>query len=109
MWTMMRERTLSINRLIEWAALQPARLVGLDKRKGAISEGFDADIVIWNPDAEFTVEPSMIHHKHKLTPYMGHKLYGVVEATYLRGAKVYECGEFGAGGPRGRLIKRGED
>lgn len=107
-WTMMLERGHSINRLIEWTAQAPARLVGLDNRKGAIAEGFDADIVIWNPDAEFVVEPSMIHHRHKLTPYMGRRLYGAVEATYLRGQKVYERGEF-KGGPRGQLIKRGEE
>jgi allantoinase len=107
-WTMMRERKLSINQLAEWTASAPARLVKLDERKGAIKEGCDADIVIWNPEAAFTVEPSMIHHKHKLTPYMGETLYGVVEATYLRGEKIYEQGEFNDS-PRGLLLKRGDD
>ena len=108
MWTLMRERELSIDRLAEWTALAPARLVGMEKRKGAIAAGLDADIVIWNPEAEFKVEPSMIHHKHKLTPYMGETLYGVVEATYLRGEKIYEKEEFDES-PRGLLLKRGED
>jgi allantoinase len=108
-WTMMRERGLSISQLAEWTARSPARLVRLDGRKGAIREGFDADIIIWNPDQAFTVEPSMLHHKHKLTPYLGRTLQGVVVATYLRGEKIYERGEF-TGGARGRLlIKRGED
>jgi allantoinase len=107
-WTMMRERKLSINQLAEWTASAPARLVKLDKRKGAIKEGCDADIVIWNPEGAFTVKPSMIHHKHKLTPYMGQTLYGVVEATYLRGEKIYEQEEFNDS-PRGLLLKRGED
>jgi allantoinase len=107
-WTMMRERGLSINRLVEWTAGAPARLVSLDKRKGALAAGCDADLVIWNPDASFTVEASMLHHKHKLTPYIGQTLYGVVEATYLRGEKIYEHGEF-RGSPRGGLIMRGDD
>lgn len=102
-WTLLRERGLSLARLSEWTASRPAGLVGLQKEKGAIEAGRDADFVIWNPDASFTVEPSMIHHRHKLTPYMGQKLYGVVEATYLRGQKIYERGKF-AGEPLGRLI-----
>jgi allantoinase len=107
-WTMMRERGLSINQLAEWTAQVPARLVRLDKRKGAIEAGRDADIVIWDTDTSFTVEPSALHHKHKLTPYSGRTLYGVVEATYLRGEKIYEHGEF-KGSPRGLLIMRGDD
>jgi allantoinase len=107
-WTMMRERGLLINQLAEWLASAPARLVRLDKRKGALEAGCDADIIIWNADEAFTVEPSMLHHKHKLTPYLGRDLYGVVEATYLRGEKIYERGEF-QGNPRGRLIMLGDD
>ncbi|HEY0321989.1 MAG TPA: allantoinase AllB [Pyrinomonadaceae bacterium] len=107
-WTLLRERKLSINQLAEWVAVQPARLAGMEERKGAIKAGFDADLVIWNPEAAFTVEASMIHHRHKLTPYMGQTLYGVVEATYLRGLKIYEQGEF-SDSPRGLLLKRGED
>jgi allantoinase len=108
MWTLVRERGLSINQLAEWTARAPARLVRMEKRKGAIEAGCDADIVIWNPEAEFKVEPSMLHHRHKLTPYIGQSLYGAVEATYLRGEKIYEKEEFSKS-PRGLLLKRGED
>ncbi|HEX8774689.1 MAG TPA: allantoinase AllB [Pyrinomonadaceae bacterium] len=107
LWTLVRERGLSINQLVEWAARAPARLVGLDKRKGAIREGCDADITIWNPYATFRVEPSVIEHRHKLTPYAGQTLYGVVETVYLRGVKVYDGGEFGPT-PTGTLLKRGD-
>jgi allantoinase len=108
MWTLMRERGLTINRLVEWMALAPARLAGLERRKGAIRAGYDADIVIWNADASFRVEPSMIQHRHKLTPYAGQTLNGVVETVYLRGVKVYEGGQF-APVPTGKLLKRGDD
>jgi allantoinase len=108
MWTLCRERGLSINQLMEWTARAPARLVGLEGRKGSLEVGRDADFVIWNPEQAFTVEPSMLHHRHKLTPYAGQTLYGVVEATYLRGEKIYERGEF-QDNPRGLLIMRGDD
>jgi allantoinase len=107
MWTRARARGFSINQLVEWLARAPARLVGLDKRKGAIKAGFDADIVIWNRDATFRVEPSVIEHRHKLTPYAGQILSGVIEETYLRGEKVYDRGQF-APVPRGALLKRGD-
>jgi allantoinase len=107
MWTEARARGFSINQLVEWLARAPAHLVGLDKRKGAIKAGCDADIVILNPDATFRVEPSVIEHRHKLTPYIGQTLSGVVETTYLRGEKVYDRGQF-ASEPRGALLVRGD-
>ena len=63
----------------------PARLVGLGGRKGAIAAGYDADLVIWEPEARFTVDPAKLHHRHKVTPYAGRELYGVVRATYVGG------------------------
>src|SRR5256884_3482298 len=83
MWTLASERGYSISHLADWLCRAPARLVGLDHRKGMIAVGYDADFVIWNPQTTFRVEPSMIHHKHKLTPYAGQILSGVVETTYL--------------------------
>jgi allantoinase len=106
MWTEAQRRGYSLKRLSEWLSRAPARLVGFEKRKGSISVGSDADIVIWNPDAEFKVEPAMIHHRHKLTPYAGRVLSGVVEQTFLRGRKIYERGEF-TNKSAGMILKRG--
>lgn len=108
MWTLARARGFSINHLAEWLCSAPARLVGLDERKGTIAAGFDADIVIWNPEKEFRVEPPMIHHRHKLTPYNGRILSGAVEQTYLRGRKVYDRGRFSEKPQGEMLLRRGE-
>jgi allantoinase len=99
MWTAARRRGFSLNNLSKWMCEQPARLLGLQSRKGAIAPGLDADLVVWNPDETFVVEPSLIHHRHKLTPYNGRKLFGKVYATFLRGERVYDGGTFlqGAG------------
>ncbi len=94
MWTQARARGFSLHRMIEWLATAPARLVGLEQRKGSLRVGSDADIVVFRPDEPIKITPDLLHHRHKLTPYAGHNLSGVVEATYLRGVKIYERGEF---------------
>jgi allantoinase len=94
MWTEAKKRGFTISQIAELLCRAPTKLVGLDRRKGAIAVGYDADIVIWNPDAEFRVAPEMIHHRHKLTPYAGEVLLGKVEKTFLRGQMVYDCGDF---------------
>lgn len=107
MWTEAEKRGYSLGHLTRWLSSGPARLVGLHRRKGMIAPGFDADIVIWNPDETLTVEPSMLHHRHKLTPYAGRILHGIVEATFLRGRKIYEHGRF-IDEPAGMFLMRGD-
>src|SRR5437667_448807 len=104
MWTEAQRRVCSIEDLAEWLCAAPAKLVGLSARKGRIAIGCDADIVLWSPEQQLRVEPEMIHHRHKLTPYEGQVFQGLVKTTFLRGEKVYDGGEF-ASTPRGRLLK----
>jgi len=101
-WTEARRRGFSLRELTKWLCLNPARQVALASRKGAIAPAFDADIVIWNPEREFVVDAARLEHRHKLTPYQGERLTGVVEKTFLRGRKIYD----GAVGdrPAGRMI-----
>ena len=68
--------------------------------------GCDADLVIWNPTKEFRVDPAVIHHRHKLTPYAGEVLRGAVEKTFLRGQMVYDGAEFSDA--KGELLLRSE-
>lgn len=94
-WTESQRRGFSLRELTTWLCANPARQVSLDARKGAIAEGHDADIVIWNPHREFTVNASHLEHRHKLTPYHGESLVGTVEKTFLRGRKIYDEGLVG--------------
>ena len=105
MWTDANARGFSINHLAEWLCTAPARQVGIEHRKGAIAVGQDADIIIWNPSRAFRVEPSLIHHRHKLTPYAGLTLHGVVEKTFLRGRMIYDGGDF-VSQPPGQIMLR---
>src|SRR6266550_5031990 len=105
MWTEAKPRGFAINQLTEWLCGAPARQVGLAQRKGSISVGSDADLVIWNPHREFRVTPEIIEHRHKLTPYAGEVLRGIVEKTFLRGQMVYDGGAF-VSDPRGQTVFR---
>jgi allantoinase len=103
-WTECKARGFSIDQLINWMSAAPAKFIGKDQQKGQISPGFDADLVCWNPDEKYIIQKEAIHHKNKLTPYEGESLYGVVNATFLRGQKVYENGKF-LGVPTGKIIR----
>jgi allantoinase len=99
-WTEASQRGLSIHSIARWMSEQPAKLAGLDHRKGAIKMGNDADLVVFDPDAIETVDAARLEHRHAITPYRGEKLRGVVRTTFLRGEKIFDQGAF-AGPPRG--------
>jgi allantoinase len=107
-WTEARARGFGVEKIAEWMCAAPARLAGLAGRKGAIAPGCDADFVVWDPDEARVVDAARLQQRHKLTPYAGRTLRGVVHATYLRGTKVYSAGA-GSGdpaAPSGRLLRR---
>jgi allantoinase len=106
LWTEASSRGYALPRLAEWLCCAPARLAGLDKRKGTIAVGYDADFVIWNPDGTFAVDPAKLHQRNKITPYAGRELSGVVETTFLRGRKVFDRGEL-SHSPLGQILRRG--
>jgi len=100
-WTEAARRGFSIENVARWMCAAPAKLAGLSGRKGEIAAGCDADLIVWDPNVEFTVEPEALHHRHKLTPYAGRRLRGVVKKTYLRGRLV----EFDRA-PHGVILRR---
>ena len=76
--------------LARWMSAAPAALAGLGEKKGRIAEGFDADLVVWDPDVDFVVDPARLHQRHKLTPYAGRSLFGAVLTTFVRGERVWD-------------------
>lgn len=95
-WTEAVLRGFDLADLVQWMCTGPATLAGLTGRKGSIAVGYDADLVVWDPDAEFTVLASALQHRHKLTPYNGSVLRGTVRTTYVRGTPVFDHDEFPA-------------
>lgn len=92
-WTGARQRGIGPERMADWMSAAPARLAGLQMTKGAIAPGFDADIALWDPDASFVVNQGLLLHRHKLTPYIDHELYGKVIRTYVSGRSVFLDGQ----------------
>jgi allantoinase len=88
-WTALSEAGGSLPLLARLTSDEPALLAGVDETKGAIAEGLDADLVVFDPDATYSVDPTMLRHRHPVTPYAGRTLRGVVRQTWLRGQLVY--------------------
>ncbi|KAM5541854.1 hypothetical protein V8D89_004583 [Ganoderma adspersum] len=108
LWTEARKRGVGIGRVVDWLCVRTARHAGLEGRKGKIQVGYDADLVVWDPDAETKVTKESLNFKNKLTPYEGLTLRGKVEKTFLRGRLAYDAdgpaGGFGGLEPAGALL-----
>lgn len=102
-WTSAAPRGAGFADLAKWLCEAPARLAGLSGRKGTIARGADADLVLWAPDAEFTVDPENLYHRHAISPYAGMGLSGRVVKTLLRGDVIFD-GKTCAGIPGGRFV-----
>jgi allantoinase len=102
-WTEARARGHSLAELARWMCAAPARLAGLAGRKGVIAPGADADLVLWRPEERFVVDGRALAHRHKVTPYAGRELHGVVERTFVRGRLVHDRGAW-SDAPQGDLI-----
>lgn len=105
-WTGAAERGVDLPRLARWLSLEPARLAGLDGRKGAIGIGLDGDLVVWDPDGANEVRGEDLEHRHPITPYEGMKLRGRVVRTMLGGKTVFD-GESVTPG-NGRMLRRND-
>ena len=103
-WTGARARGRALHDVARWLCGAPARLAGLD-RKGRIAPGCDADLVIFDPEAEWSVEPVRLRQRHPITPYAGMTLQGKVRQTFLRGVSIYENGRTRER-PEGQWVRR---
>jgi allantoinase len=104
-WTELSRRGFTLAELARWMAEGPARLAGCESQKGRIAKGYDADFVVFDPEAKFVATQEHLHYRHRISPYLGEELRGIVKATYVRGNCVFERGTF-PGEPLGRELRR---
>lgn len=83
---------LTLERLVDALCTQPAQIFGLYPRKGVISEGSDADLVIVDLKKEATIAAKKMHYKVGWTPYEGMRIKGAPVMTILRGVLVAKNG-----------------
>lgn len=95
---------LSLADIAHMMSTRPASIVGLDSLKGSIKEGADADLVVFDPDDEWTVDARALQHRHPVTPYDGARLRGRVVSTWLGGLEVYRDSGFMP--PIGAFLRR---
>jgi dihydropyrimidinase len=102
------EGRLTLNRFVDLVATSPARMFGLYPQKGTIAVGSDADILIWDPNAEMTVTQSALHHAVDYTLYEGQSIKGLPRTVTLRGNVIVENREFVGEPGAGQFLHRGK-
>ena len=101
-----REGRISLNRMVDLLATQPAKLFGLYPRKGTVAVGADADLVVFDPDRRETISASTHHSKCDYSLYESTEVVGAPELVLLRGSVLVEDGELVATPGVGRFVRR---
>ncbi|HWG22035.1 MAG TPA: allantoinase AllB [Terracidiphilus sp.] len=105
LWTGMAQRGFhreaGLARVAEWLSAAPARLAGMSAQKGALRVGADADLAVFDAEAEWAVSEGDLFFRHKCSPYIGARLRGRIRETWLRGRRVFADGSF-EGAARGK-------
>ena len=78
---------LSLSQVIEKMSAAPARILGIPA--GTLAVGAPADVVVFDPEEKWTVDPARLHGKSRNTPFKGMELTGRVKLTFSRGRRVF--------------------
>jgi len=105
-WTEAKQQGINIAEISRLMSLETSKFAGLDKVKGRIAEGYHADLLIFDDNKEQIISNDMIKHKHKITPYVGRKIFGQIKRTLVRGKAVYDGRKF-LGQPIGVPLLKG--
>jgi len=100
------QKRISLNRWVEIVATTPAKMFGLYPRKGTITVGSDADIVIWDPNKEITISAKSHHMRVDYSMFEGFKVKGDAETVLSRGETIVDKGKWLGKAGRGTFIKR---
>jgi dihydropyrimidinase len=97
---------LSLSRMVQLLATEPARLLGLYPKKGSIVVGGDADLVVFDPEREVEIRADAMHSRSDYTIYEGQRVKGAPETVLVRGEVVVEGGELRVEPGFGQFVAR---
>ncbi len=97
---------LSLNRFVEITSTAPARIFGMYPKKGAIAAGSDADVVLWDPNAELTISAATHNMRVDYSMFEGFKVRGNARQVYSRGELIVEKGKYLGKAGRGHYLRR---
>jgi dihydropyrimidinase len=100
------EKRINLNRWVEVVSTAPAKMFGLYPRKGTISVGSDADIVVWDPEEELTISAKTHHMRVDYSMFEGFKVKGNARTVLSRGEVVVDKGKWQGREGRGRFVRR---
>jgi len=100
------EGRLSLNRFVELVSTTPARIFGMYPRKGEIAPGSDADLVIWDPHAPYTISAATHHMRVDYSMFEGFQVKGNVKTVLSRGEVIVDGGKFLGKSGRGEYLRR---
>ena len=103
-----RKGRISLNRFVELTSTAPAKLFGMFPRKGTIAVGSDADIVLFDPDAQHTISAATQHGNTDFTLFEGYSVTGKIRKVMLRGEWLVDEGQWLGKPGGGRFVARGE-
>jgi dihydropyrimidinase len=99
-------KRFSLNRFVQLVSANPARLHGLYPRKGTLTIGADADVVVFDPKKKFVIRPERLQTNCDWSPYDGWKLTGYPAMTFSRGRLVARGGKFIGEPGWGQFVRR---
>ncbi len=102
-----RTGRISLERMVDLTATKPAKMFGLYPKKGTLSVGSDADLVVWDPEKKFLITNKSLHHKADYTPYEGRTVTGAPRTVLQRGQVIVKDNTFVGKPGGGRFLRRG--
>ncbi len=102
-----RTGMLSLSQWVAICSTNPAKAFGIWPQKGSLMVGADADLVLFDPNKDFSVKVENLHEKVDYTPYDGFELTGYPVMTIVKGKKLIENGKLLAEKPSGNFLKCG--
>ena len=102
-----REGRISENRWVELTSTNAAKIFGMWPKKGTITVGADADLVVWDPEAQGIISAKTHQSAADYNVYEGFKTRGRSKMTFVRGRRVWNDGQLEAAPGHGKFVRRG--